>query len=105
MVAWINLFVAGILEIIWAISLKYSNGLTNIVPSIVTIVGMIASFYFLALAVKTLPIGTSYAIWTGIGAIGTVILGMILFHEDISIIRIVFLIMVLGGIIGLKVTA
>lgn len=103
--AWFNLIIAGILEIIWAVSLKYSEGLTNIVPSIVTVVGMIASFYFLALATKTLPIGTSYTVWTGIGAVGTVIFGIYFFNEQVTVLRIVFLVMVLTGIVGLKITA
>lgn|SRR5574344_826643 len=103
--AWINLLIAGFLEIIWAISLKYSNGLSVPLPTTITIIGMIASFYFLSLATKNLPIGTSYAIWTGIGAIGTVLLGIILFGEDATIIRLFFIAIILIGIIGLKITA
>lgn len=100
--AWVNLFIAGILEIVWAIGLKYSNGLSNPIPSLITILGMILSFYFLSLATKVLPIGTSYAIWTGIGAVGTIILSILLFHENISVQKIIFLIMIISGIIGLK---
>lgn len=103
--AWINLLIAGILEIVWAISLKYSNGFSNITASIITVIGMIASYYFLAIATKTLPIGTSYTVWTGIGAVGTVILGIILFKEQMTPIRILFLIMILTGILGVKATA
>lgn len=102
--AWINLFIAAILEVVWAISLKYSNGLTIPIPTVVTIVGMIASFYFLSLATKVLPIGTAYSIWTGFGAVGTVLLGIILFGEQITPYRILFLLMILTGIVGLKLT-
>ncbi|MCQ2743760.1 MAG: quaternary ammonium compound efflux SMR transporter SugE [bacterium] len=102
--AWINLFIAGILEVVWAISLKYSNGLTIVIPTVITIIGMIASFYFLSLATKTLPIGTAYAVWTGFGAIGTVILGIILFGEQVSFARILFLLLIIIGIIGLKLS-
>lgn len=103
--AWINLLIAGFWEILWAISLKYSNGFEKLAPTIVTIVGMIASYYFLAIATKKLPIGTAYSIWTGIGAVGTIILGILLFHEDVNFWRILFLIMIIAGIVGLKVTA
>lgn len=103
--AWINLLIAGFWEILWAISLKYSNGFEKLAPTIVTIVGMIASYYFLAIATKKLPIGTAYSIWTGIGAVGTIILGILLFHEDVNFWRILFLIMIIAGIVGLKITA
>lgn len=99
---WIFLLIAGIFEVIWAIGLKYTEGFTRLYPSIVTIAGMIVSFYFLSLATKTLPIGTAYAVWTGIGAIGAVIMGIILFNESRDIIRIFFLLLILAGIIGLK---
>ena len=101
---WIFLIVAGFLEVIWAISLKYSQGFSILLPSIVTIIGMIASFYLLSLAIKTLPIGTAYAIWTGIGVVGTVILGIFIFRDQMSILRFVFILMILMGTIGLKVT-
>lgn len=102
--AWINLFIAAILEVVWAISLKYSHGLTIPIPTAITIVGMIASFYFLSLATKVLPIGTAYSIWTGFGAVGTVILGIILFGEQVTPYRILFLFMIIVGIVGLKLT-
>lgn len=98
------MIVAGFLEVIWAISLKYSQGFSILLPSIVTIIGMIASFYLLSLAIKTLPIGTAYAIWTGIGVVGTVILGIFIFRDQMSILRFVFILMILMGTIGLKVT-
>lgn len=103
--AWGNLFIAGIFEVIWAISLKYSQGFSRLLPSVITVAGMIVSFLFLSLAVKSLPIGTAYAVWTGIGAVGTILFGIFLFHEPMSLLRAVFLIMIIGGIIGLKVTA
>ncbi|MBR1943680.1 quaternary ammonium compound efflux SMR transporter SugE [bacterium] len=102
--AWINLVIAGFFEILWAICLKYSDGFTNLIPSIVTVIGMIASYYFLAMATKTLPIGTAYTVWTGFGAIGTVILGILLFGEQVTILRIVFLLFIFVGIVGLKLT-
>ncbi len=103
--SWVYLFIAGIFEIVWAIALKYSNGFKNLIPSIITIVGMIISFGFLSISLKNLSVGTAYAIWTGIGAIGTVIMGVILFKDIISPIKILFLIMIIGGIIGLKFTS
>ena len=103
--SWVYLFIAGIFEIVWAIALKYSNGFKNLIPSIITIVGMIISFGFLSISLKNLSVGTAYAIWTGIGAIGTVIMGVILFKDIISPIKILFLVMIIGGIIGLKFTS
>ena len=103
--AWIYLFIAGIFEVIWAMGLKYSHGFTKLYPSLITLGGMIISFYLLSLATKSLPIGTAYAIWTGIGALGTVILGIFLFNEALSIQRIVFLGLILIGIFGLKLTS
>ncbi|MCA1029741.1 quaternary ammonium compound efflux SMR transporter SugE [Bacillus timonensis] len=102
--AWIFLVIAGILEVVWAIGLKYTEGFSKVVPSIVTVIGMIASFYFLSLALKTLPLGTAYAIWTGIGALGTVLLGMVIFGEPRDLIRFLFLSFIIIGIIGLKFT-
>jgi len=103
--AWIQLFIAGMFEVVWATSLKYADGFTKLVPSIITVAGMLVSFYFLSQATKSLPLGTSYAIWTGIGAVGSVIVGMLLFGEPITLIRIVFLLCIITGIIGLKFTA
>jgi quaternary ammonium compound-resistance protein SugE len=103
--AWFNLFIAGIFEIVWAISLKYAHGFTRLTPSVITIAGMLASFYFLAQATRTLPIGTAYAVWTGIGAAGTLILGIILFQEPVTTVRLLCISLILIGIIGLKITA
>ncbi|MBP3820385.1 multidrug efflux SMR transporter [bacterium] len=99
---WIYLLIAGFFEIAWAIGLKMSHGFTNIYMSIFTVIGMIASFYFLSLALKNIPLGSAYAIWTGIGTLGTVILGVILFKEPISIMRFVCIALILFGITGLK---
>ena len=100
--AWLVLLIAGLFEISWAIGLKYSNGFTNPTASVLTVIGMIASFYFLALALKNIPLGTAYAVWTGIGTIGTVILGIILFKEPVSIMRITCIMLIVCGITGLK---
>ena len=99
---WFYLVVAGIFEVGWAIELKYSLGFTKIVPSLLTIIGMLTSFYFLSLSLKSLPLGTAYAIWTGIGTVGTVVLGAILFKEPINIMRILCIVLIVSGIIGLK---
>lgn len=102
---WILLVVAGIFEVCWAVGLKYSQGFTNLVPSIFTVVGMIASFYFLSLALKSLPLGTAYAIWTGIGTVGTMILGIILFKEPVDLLRIMFVGFIVVGMMGLKMVS
>lgn len=99
---WVLLVIAGLLETCWAVGLKYSQGFTKLVPSVLTILGMIASFYFLSLALKNLPLGTAYAIWTGIGTVGTVILGIILLKEPADLISLVFIGFIVIGIIGLK---
>ncbi|QEG00794.1 Quaternary ammonium compound-resistance protein SugE [Stieleria maiorica] len=100
--AWIYLLIAGCLEIGWAIGLKYTDGWSRFWPSLATIVTMVASFYCLALAVKEIPIGTSYAIWTGIGAVGTATLGIVLFAEPASATRIACMGLIVAGIVGLK---
>ncbi len=99
---WIHLVTAGFLEVGWAMGLKYSQGFTKLFPSLFTIIGMIASFYFLSLSLKDLPLGNAYAIWTGIGTIGTVVVGVVLFREPINIIRVICIILIAIGIIGLK---
>lgn len=103
--AWIHLIVAGLLEIFWAICLKYTDGFSKLWPSVLTIAGMIASFYFLAQALKTIPVGTGYAIWTGIGAAGTAILGIILFSESATWPRLACIGLIVAGIVGLKLTS
>lgn len=103
--AWTYLIIAGLLEIIWAIGLKYTVGFTRLWPSIFTVAAMAASFYFLSQALKTIPVGTGYAIWTGIGSVGTVILGIILFSESASLPRLGCITLILAGIAGLKLTS
>ncbi|HSI90072.1 MAG TPA: quaternary ammonium compound efflux SMR transporter SugE [Adhaeribacter sp.] len=100
--AWFILVIAGIFEIAWAVGLKYSDGLSKFWPSVFTIICLIISMGLLAYAVRSLPVGTAYAVWTGIGAVGTVILGMVLFNEPKDLVRMVFIGLILGGIIGLK---
>ena len=102
MIAWIALIVAGIFEVIWAIGLKYSHGLTELVPATVTLIGMIGSMALLA--VKAIPVGTAYAVWVGIGTVGTVLLGIMLFKEPVTALRMGFIILILLGVIGLKLT-
>ncbi len=102
---WIYLAIAGVFEIAWAIGLKYTEGWTRLAPSLVTVVLMIASFYFLSIAVRSLPIGTAYAVWTGIGTVGAAIIGMILFDEPRDVPRILCILLIIGGIAGLKVTS
>ena len=99
---WIYLFIAGLFEISWAVGLKFSHGFSRTIPSVFTAICMIASFYFLALALKNLPLGTAYAIWTGIGTLGTVIFGIILFKEPVSAMRLACIGLIICGITGLK---
>lgn len=101
---WVFLFIAGFSEIIFALSLKYNEGFTKLCPSIVTMISGGASFYLLMLAIKTLPLGTAYAIWTGMGAVGVAILGIFLFKESVDWIRIVSICLIVIGIIGLKLS-
>lgn len=103
--AWLLLLVAGLLEMIWAIGLKYTEGFSRLGPSVVTIAAMAASLYFLALALRTLPVGTGYAVWTGIGAVGTAVLGICLFHESASIGRLLSITLIVAGLIGLKLSS
>ena len=105
MMAWINLAIAGILEVFWAISLKYTEGFSKLWPNLFTVFGMVASFYFLAQALKVIPVGTGYAIWTGIGAAGTAILGIVLFGESAAPARLACITVIVAGIIGLKLTS
>lgn len=99
---WIMLILAGIFEVTWACATKYSDGFSQIIPSVVTVVGYIASAVFLSLALKNLPLGTAYAMWTGFGIVGTSVLGIFLFQERLSLPQIVCVILIVAGIIGLK---
>lgn len=103
--AWTWLVLAGLLEIVWATGLKYTEGFTRLWPSVITGAAMLASIYFLALAVRTIPIGTGYAVWTGIGAVGVAILGMILFNEPRDLLRIGSILLIVAGIVGLKLVS
>jgi quaternary ammonium compound-resistance protein SugE len=103
--AWGHLFVAGLFEVGWAIGLKYTEGFTKLWPSVATGLAMLFSFYFLSQSLKTLPVGTAYAVWTGIGAAGTVILGIVLFGESRELLRILCIVLIVAGIVGLKLTA
>jgi len=100
--AWTYLIIAGVLEVVWAIGLKYTEGFTKLVPSLVTGVALVASMVFLALALRAIPVGTGYAIWTGIGAVGTAILGIVLFAEPATLARLGCIGLIVAGIVGLK---
>ncbi|MBR6012911.1 MAG: multidrug efflux SMR transporter [Selenomonadaceae bacterium] len=99
---WLILFAAGLFEVVWAVSLKFTEGFTKLLPSVVTVVGTILSFVLLSIAMKKLPLSVSYAIWTGIGTIGTVLVGIFYFQESFSIFHGICLVMILCGIIGLR---
>ena len=100
--AWMLLLAAGVFEIGWAVGLKYTEGFTRLWPSLATLAAMVVSVALLAMAVRHLPLGTAYAVWTGIGAIGTVLLGIVLFNEPATLLRLGCVGLILGGIIGLK---
>jgi len=100
--AWIYLVIAGLFEIGWAIGLKYTEGFSKLLPSLATIGAMIASFGLLAAALKTIPVGTGYAVWTGIGAAGTAIIGMVFFGESRETLRIICIFLIVAGVVGLK---
>ncbi|WP_100159900.1 quaternary ammonium compound efflux SMR transporter SugE [Proteus columbae] len=103
--SWIILFIAGLLEIVWAVGLKYTHGFTRLTPSIITISAMVVSMGMLSYAMKGLPAGTAYAIWTGIGAVGTATFGILVFGESANIYRLLSLAMIIFGIIGLKLAS
>jgi len=100
--AWVILFVAAVFEIGWAIGLKYTHGFTRLWPSVFTLTAIVASMYLLAVAARTLPIGTAYAVWVGIGAVGTAILGILLFNEPRDAARLVCLGLIVAGVLGLR---
>lgn len=103
--AWLLLFAAGLLEVVWAIGLKYTDGFSRITPSVITVAAMIGSVWLLALALKSIPVGTGYAVWTGIGAVGTAILGIILFNEAATAARLACIGLIVAGIFGLKLVS
>ncbi|WP_287371967.1 quaternary ammonium compound efflux SMR transporter SugE [Prosthecochloris sp.] len=100
--SWMYLIVAGLFECSWAIGLKYTEGFTRLVPTVFTVLAMIISFGFLSLAMKTIPVGTAYAVWMGIGAVGVVVMGMVLFGESHDLARVFFVLLIVTGIVGLK---
>lgn len=102
--SWFVLFLAGLLEVVWAIGLKYTHGFTRLTPSIITVSAMIISIVMLSWAMKTLPVGTAYAVWTGIGVVGASVTGMLLLGESTSPARIISLVLIVAGIIGLKLS-
>ena len=103
--AWVYLFIAALFEVGWATGLKYSQGFTKFWPSVLTLVAIVVSLTCLALSVRTIPIGTGYAIWTGIGAVGTAVLGILLFAEPLTVWRVISLLLIVSGIVGLKLSA
>lgn len=100
--SWLYLVLAGLAEVVWAVGLKYAEGFTKVVPSVITATFMALSIWLLALALRTIPLGTGYAVWTGIGAVGTAIAGMFLFGESRATVRLVCILMIVAGIVGLK---
>jgi quaternary ammonium compound-resistance protein SugE len=100
--AWIVLFVAGLLEVGWAIGLKYTDGFTRLWPTVGTVAAMVVSLFLLGLALRSLPVGTAYAIWTGVGTIGTALLGIVLFGESAAAARLLCIALIVAGIVGLK---
>ena len=102
--SWIILFIAGLLEVVWAIGLKYTHGFTRLTPSVIPVTAMIVSIVLLSWAMRSLPVGTAYAVWTGIGAVGAAITGILLLGESASLARIASLALIVAGIIGLKLS-
>jgi quaternary ammonium compound-resistance protein SugE len=103
--AWMYLMIAGLMEVGWAIGLKYTEGFTKLWPSFATVTAMVVSFFLLAQALKTLPVGTAYAVWTGIGAVGTAFAGIVLLGESRELARLLCILLIITGIVGLKITS
>jgi quaternary ammonium compound-resistance protein SugE len=101
---WVLLMMSGVFEVVWSISMKYSDGLTRIAPSLITLLASICSFLLLAHALKTVPIGTAYAVWAGVGAVGTAIAGVIIFGEPVHLLRVVSILLIMAGLIGLRLS-
>ncbi|ARP87213.1 quaternary ammonium compound efflux SMR transporter SugE [Bordetella genomosp. 9] len=102
---WVILLLAGLCEVVWAVGLKYTEGFTRIMPSVITVVGMIASVWLLAIAMRTLPLGTAYAVWVGIGTIGAFVAGVVLFGEGLGWLRIASVALIVTGLVGLKLSS
>lgn len=103
--SWLILLVAGLLEVVWAVGLKYTQGFTRPIPSLLTLAAMVASIYLLAVAMRSLPLSTAYAIWVGIGMIGTVVVGLTMLNESMSLFKGISLILVVMGVVGLKLSS
>jgi len=103
--SWVFLVLAGLLEVVWVVGLKYTDGFTKLGPSVLTVLAMIGSFYLLSLAMRALPLGTAYGVWVGIGAVGAAIAGMVLFREPATALRVLSILLVVAGIAGLKVSS
>lgn len=103
--AWIMLFVAGIFEVVWAVAMKQSEGFSRLWPSVVTLAGMVASFVLLAAAMRTIPLGTAYTIWTGIGAVGAFLVGITMLEEQVNTMRIVAAVLIVSGLVLMKLSA
>lgn len=103
--SWLVLIFAGLLEVVWAVGLKFTDGFSKPLPSLITLVAMIASFYCLSLAMRELPLGVAYAVWVGVGMVGAVIVGVVVFNESLNTIKLVSLLCILGGIAGLKLSS
>ncbi|MDP4487632.1 multidrug efflux SMR transporter [Pseudoalteromonas piscicida] len=103
--SWLLLVFAGLLEVVWAIGLKFTNGFTKPVPSIITLVAMAASFYFLSVALRTLPLSVAYSVWVGIGMLGSIIVGFVYFKEPLSSLKLLSSLLIVIGIIGLKLSS
>jgi quaternary ammonium compound-resistance protein SugE len=103
--AWFILFIAGLFEIAWVVALKYSQGFTKLIPSIIMLITLGVSMALLSYAVKTLPVGTAYVVWTGIGAVGAAVMGIFLFDESREVLRLVFMFLIVVGIVGLKMVS
>lgn len=103
--SWIYLLIAGVLEIVWAFSMKQSHGFSRLTPSLITLVAMIASFWLLALAMRTIPLGTAYTIWTGIGAVGAFLVGITFLAEPISSARVIAMILIISGLVLMKLSS
>lgn len=102
---WFILFIAGCLEVVWAVGLKYTQGFTKFWPSVLTLVALVGSFILLGIAMKTLPMGTAYGVWVGIGTVGTVLYGIFIMKEPAGTLRIISLVMLVAGIVGLKISS
>lgn len=103
--AWLYLLVAGLLEVVWAVAMKQSDGFSRLIPSVVTVVGMILSFWLLSTAMKSLPLGTAYTIWTGIGAVGAFVLGIVAFGEQITAGRVTAAVLIVSGLVLMKLAS